>query len=79
MGDDDASLPLTAGDCHRSMVAHEDSVTAVLFQPETHYFFSAGKDGVCKYWDADRYCTTVLTTAVPPSTMRDNHAASVAD
>lgn len=61
------------------MVAHEDSVTAVLFQPETHYFFSAGKDGVCKYWDADRYCTTVLTTAVPPSTMRDNHAASVAD
>lgn len=36
------------------MVAHEDSVTAVLFQPETHYFFSAGKDGVCKYWDADR-------------------------
>ena len=52
-------------------------MTAVLFQPETHYFFSAGKDGVCKYWDADRY--TTLTTAVPPSTMRDNHTASVAD
>jgi len=50
---DDVSFVL-AGDCHRSMVAHEDSVTAVLFQPETHYFFSAGKDGVCKYWDADR-------------------------
>ena len=47
------------------MVAHEDSVTAVLFQPETHYFFSAGKDGVCKYWDADRYCKPLMVrTAV---------------
>lgn len=45
---------LDFGDCHRSLYAHEDSVTCVRFQPNTHYFFSSGKDGVCKYWDADR-------------------------
>lgn len=39
----------------RSLLGHEDSVTAVRFQPETHYFFSASKDGVVKYWDADRF------------------------
>lgn len=39
----------------RSLIAHEDSVTCVRFQPDTHYFFSGGKDGVLKYWDADRY------------------------
>ena len=38
----------------RSLIAHEDSVTCVRFQPDTHYFFSGGKDGVLKYWDADR-------------------------
>ena len=41
------------GDCHRSLYVHEDSVTCVQFQPNTHYFFSVGKDGVMKYWDAD--------------------------
>lgn len=45
---------LDFGDCHRSLLAHEDSVTSVRFQPGTHYFFSAGKDGNIKYWDADR-------------------------
>jgi U3 small nucleolar RNA-associated protein 12 len=45
---------LDFGDCHRSLIAHEDSVTAVRFQPQTHYFFTAGKDGIVKYWDADR-------------------------
>jgi U3 small nucleolar RNA-associated protein 12 len=23
--------------------------------PNTHYVFSAGKDGLVKYWDADRW------------------------
>ena len=46
---------LDFGDCHRSLIAHTDSVTSVRFQPRTHYFFTAGKDGVIKYWDADRY------------------------
>ena len=43
----------------RSLIAHEDSVTCVRFQPETHYFFSSGKDGVLKYWDADRCVSTL--------------------
>lgn len=46
---------LDFGDCHRSLLGHEDSVTALRFQPETHYFFSASKDGTVKYWDADRF------------------------
>jgi WD40 repeat protein len=44
----------------RSLIAHEDSVTCVRFQPDTHYFFSGGKDGVLKYWDADRYGAHIL-------------------
>ena len=28
---------------------------AVSFVPKTHYVFTAGKDGVLKYWDADKY------------------------
>lgn len=28
---------------------------AVQFVPKTHYMFSAGKDGVVKYWDADKF------------------------
>ena len=36
-------------------MGHEDSVTAVRFQHDTHYFFSSSKDGVVKYWDADRF------------------------
>jgi U3 small nucleolar RNA-associated protein 12 len=31
------------------------SVMAVQFVPKTHYIFSAGKDGVLKYWDADKF------------------------
>lgn len=46
---------LDFGDCHRSLFAHTDSVTAVRFQPQTHYFFSCGKEGTLKYWDADRF------------------------
>lgn len=42
------------GDCHRSLIGHTDSVTQVKFQPTTHYFFSCSKDGIVKYWDADR-------------------------
>ena len=45
---------LDFGDCHRSMVGHTDSVTCIKFVYDTHYFFSGSKDGVVKYWDADR-------------------------
>ena len=51
---------LDFGDCHRSLLGHEDSVTSIKFQPDTHYFFSCGKDGVVKYWDADRYDNVAL-------------------
>lgn len=43
------------GDCHKSMFAHADSVMGIVFVPQTHYFFSIGKDGVLKYWDADKF------------------------
>jgi U3 small nucleolar RNA-associated protein 12 len=46
---------LDFGDCHRSLFAHTDSVTSIRFQPQTHYFFSCGKEGMVKYWDADRF------------------------
>jgi len=35
---------------------------AVRFQPGTHCFFSAGKDGNIKFWDADRFeCILLLS------------------
>lgn len=46
---------LDFGDCHKSIFAHDDSVMQVCFQPRTHYFMSAGKDGTVKYWDADHF------------------------
>jgi U3 small nucleolar RNA-associated protein 12 len=41
------------GDCHKSFFAHQDSVTTVKFVNKTHYFFSASKDNVVRYWDGD--------------------------
>ncbi|KAL6521171.1 Dip2/Utp12 protein [Orobanche gracilis] len=46
---------LDFGDCHKSLFAHADSVTAVKFVRNTHYMFSAGKDRLVKYWDADKF------------------------
>jgi len=43
------------GDCHRSLFAHDETVTQILFVPGTHFFFSSGKDGRIKYWDADKF------------------------
>ena len=43
------------GDCHKSLFPHDDSVMQVAFVPQTHYFFSAGKDGVVKYWDGGKH------------------------
>lgn len=39
---------LDFGDCHKSMFAHADSVTAVRFLPRTHLFVTGGKDGLLK-------------------------------
>ena len=46
---------LDFGDCHRSLFAHDDSVTGLQFVPQTHYFFTCGKDGKVKQWDADSF------------------------
>ena len=35
---------LDFGDCRRSLLAHNDSVTSLQFVPRTHYIFSASKD-----------------------------------
>lgn len=43
------------GDCHKSLFAHDDSVTSVVFVPRTHYLFTCGRDGNVKEWDADNY------------------------
>lgn len=46
---------LDFGDCHKSIFAHDDSVKGLKFVPKTHYFFTCGKDGLVKQWDADNY------------------------
>merc|ERR1712048_37698 len=43
------------GDCHKSIFAHDDSITSVKFVGKTHYFFSTSKDKLLKYWDADKF------------------------
>ena len=51
---------LDFGDCHKSLLAHEDSIMGVVFVPNNkegngHNFFSASKDRVIKYWDGDKF------------------------
>ncbi|KAJ5819911.1 hypothetical protein N7474_005502 [Penicillium riverlandense] len=51
---------LDFGDCHKALLAHEDSIMAVAFVPTNkegngHNFFSASKDRVIKYWDGDKF------------------------
>ncbi|OCT51307.1 putative WD repeat-containing protein [Cladophialophora carrionii] len=51
---------LDFGDCHKAFFAHNDSILAVKFVPTNnegngHHFFSASKDRVIKYYDADKF------------------------
>lgn len=51
---------LDFGDCHKAFFAHNDSILAVKFVPNNnegngHHFFSASKDKVIKYYDADKF------------------------
>ncbi|KAK0553428.1 beta transducin [Tilletia horrida] len=59
---------LDFGDCHRSLYAHEDSIMACGFEQgeqggglmggregASHHFWTAGKDGLLKHWDGDRF------------------------
>jgi U3 small nucleolar RNA-associated protein 12 len=54
---------LDFGDCHKSLFAHDDSVTGIVFIPKTHYLFTCGKDGKVKEWDADSF-QKILTLSV---------------
>ena len=51
---------LDFGDCHKSIFAHEDSVTQVLFEKKSHYFWTVGKDNALKYWDGDKVVPFML-------------------
>ena len=51
---------LDFGDCHKAFFAHQDSIMSVAFVPGNldgngHHFFSASKDRVIKYFDADKF------------------------
>ena len=46
---------LDFGDLRRSIFAHQDAVTAVKFIPESTLFFSSGKDGLVKFWNARNF------------------------
>ncbi len=43
------------GDCKKSLFAHSDSIMQIKFVINTHYFYSCSKDGLIKYWDADKF------------------------
>lgn len=43
------------GDCHKSIWAHDDSITQVRFVKDTHYFITVSKDKSCKFWDGDKF------------------------
>lgn len=46
---------LDFGDIHKSIFAHQDSITAVQFIKGTHYFLSCSKDRTVRYFDGDTY------------------------
>ncbi|KAI1344581.1 WD domain-containing protein [Xylariaceae sp. FL0016] len=51
---------LDFGDCHKAIIAHQDSILQVKFVPNNHegnghHFFSASKDRSVKYWDGDKF------------------------
>ncbi|MCJ1306393.1 hypothetical protein MMC25_000035 [Agyrium rufum] len=51
---------LDFGDCHKALFGHQDSIMQVAFVPYNqdgngHHFFSASKDRMIKYWDADKF------------------------
>lgn len=52
---------LDFGDCHKALYAHEDSIMSLSFiahpieRSDSHFLFSASKDGLLKSWDADKF------------------------
>jgi len=45
---------LDFGDCHKSIFAHDECVMQVVFEKDSHYFWTVGKDKMLKYWDGDK-------------------------
>jgi WD40 repeat protein len=45
---------LDFGDCHKSIFAHDESITQVAFEKESHCFWTVSKDKMLKYWDGDK-------------------------
>ena len=51
---------LDFGDCHKTFLAHNDSILNASFIPDNrdgngHHFFSASKDRTIKYFDGDKF------------------------
>lgn len=59
---------LDFGDCHKSIFAHDEAIMACGFERggqgggllggregASHHFWTAGKDGMVKHWDGDRF------------------------
>jgi WD40 repeat protein len=59
---------LDFGDCHRSLFAHSEAVTALAFVPKTHLFFSAGRDKTIKarllLYSVKRWCSSCVCDCV---------------
>ena len=45
---------LEFGDCHRSIFAHSDSIMQIIFEKNSHCFWTISKDKLLKYWDGDK-------------------------
>lgn len=45
---------LDFGDCHKSIFGHDESIVQVMFERGSHYFWTASKDHLLKYWDGDK-------------------------
>ena len=55
---------LDFGDCRKSVFAHDESIMQIAFEKEidymkgdkghSHYFWTASKDKMLKYWDGDK-------------------------
>jgi U3 small nucleolar RNA-associated protein 12 len=46
---------LDFGDIHKSIFAHQDSITDVKFIKDTHYIMSCSKDKTVKFFDGDTH------------------------
>ena len=63
---------LDFGDCHKSIFAHDESIMQVMFEKESHYFWTVSKDKMVKYWDGDKVgvaliCPRPISVARPPN------------